>query len=269
METYRPSIMDEIRCKGMEMADSTDHLLQNMSANGPRVDCGPPPSSTGPMHTTDPNIDELVTLNVGGARFVTNRSTLDRVPNTRLSNLHKSDKNFNIVTQEWFFDRNPALFNFILDYYRSDELHLPHNFCGPSVKKELIYWHISESDISPCCWNRYREFEEEKKIFDRIDQAFESRNNEVMMTFTAGDISNPSFWQIWRRRIFLFLEEPMSSRPAQVSLTFPIVLILFTSIVFIPTYLEQDGVFQWNILSVYVIHTELSKIWLCAPHMVA
>ncbi len=117
-----------------------------------------------------PDLGELLTINVGGARFVTARSTLERIPGTRLSNLQRTDRNFNPASQEWFFDRNPALFNFLLDYYRSNELHFPHNFCGPSIRKELLYWKIDETEISTCCWNRYREFEQEKKIFERIEQ---------------------------------------------------------------------------------------------------
>ena len=164
-----------------------------------------------------PEIGELVTVNVGGARFVTTRTTLERIPGTRLSNLQRTDRNFNPATNEWFFDRNPALFNFLLDYYRSNELHFPHNFCGPSIRKELIYWKIDESEISTCCWNRYREFEQEKKIFERIEKAFDS--GSAYQNIMDEDIANATQWHLWKRRIYLFLEEPMSSRAAQVRLS--------------------------------------------------
>lgn len=162
-----------------------------------------------------PEISELVTINVGGARFVTSRSTLERIPGTRLSNLQRTDRNFNPTTNEWFFDRNPALFNFLLDYYRSKELHFPHNFCGPSIQKELIFWKIDESEISTCCWNRYREFEQEKKIFQHIEQAFESGTSQEV--FPGTEMGNASQWIMWKKRIYLFLEEPMSSQAAKVS----------------------------------------------------
>ena len=157
----------------MEMADSEDTLLPppnhhgdgGVNLNGPRIEIienkgshdnlnvcdydGPPPSFS-PMARKD----GLVRLDVGGKLFVTRRSTLERVPGTRLSTLSELDCNYNKETQEWFYDRNPELFNCILDFYRCDELHFPHNFCGPSIKKELLYWKIHEGDISPCCWNR-------------------------------------------------------------------------------------------------------------------
>ena len=203
------------------MTESAAHLLNTTTPNGPRLDCrecaadttdATPPYTPGRQGRFVAPIGELMTLNVGGARFVTTRHTLERVSGTRLSNLHRTDPNYNPTTGEWFFDRNPALFNYILDFYRTDELHFPHNYCGPSIKKELVYWTIDETDISSCCWNRYREFEEENRIFDQIEQAFESR---VHVSPAEGSI-NPSNWQIWRQRLYLFLEEPMSSRPAQV-----------------------------------------------------
>ena len=217
------------RCKAIDMSDSADHLLQTL--NGPRNGCrecaaesaggvegiATPPYTPGRQGRFVAPIGELMTLNVGGARFVTTRNTLERVTGTRLSNLHRTDPNYNPTTGEWFFDRNPALFNYILDFYRTDELHFPHNYCGPSIKKELIYWTIDETDISSCCWNRYREFEEENRIFDQIEQAFESRNINLARSSYNSDMPNPTTWQIWRQRLYLFLEEPMSSRAAKVS----------------------------------------------------
>ena len=81
--------------------------------------------------------DDVIKLNVGGSVFMTTRSTLDHIPNTRLYHLQESDHNYNPVTGEWFFDRNPIVFNYILDFYRTEELHFPHNLCGPSIRKEL------------------------------------------------------------------------------------------------------------------------------------
>lgn len=197
------------------MTDSTEQLLgKSYGANGPRATQDK--ESFG-LNLADmlPHQD-LVTLNVGGERFVTSRSTLTRFPDSRLSDISEGDLNFNPSTREWFFDRNPVLFNFILDYYRSDELHFPHTYCGPSIKKELLYWKIDESDISPCCWNRYREFEEEKKIFDRIDKAFESKT-ALANTMAEDSLDhNSTKLQKLRRKLYIFFEEPMSSRWAQV-----------------------------------------------------
>ena len=160
---------------------------------------------------------DLVTINVGGTRFETSWSTLSSIPNTRLSDITRKSKCYNAAKDEFFFDRNPLLFGHILDFYRTGELHFPHNCCGPSIKKELIFWRIDEADIAPCCWHRYREYEEKNKIFDRIERAFDSTPTQPCNTFTADQMVAPSTSAIWKRRIYLFLEDPMSSRGAKVS----------------------------------------------------
>ena len=228
------------------MADMRDALLgppgnnsycvtDGPTLNGPHVaDCGPPATMMAsdesvnkvPLHRTAST--EIVRINVGGTVFTTRRSTVERIPETRLANLRKTDPHFDQAAGEWFFDRNPSLFANVLDYLRTDELHFPHNFCGPSIKNELTYWNLDESCISPCCWNRYREFEEDKKIFQHIEEAFESRTlNECMIPDDA-DVSSLSRWHVWRRRIFVFLEEPMSSRPAQVGRMILVLIIVST-----------------------------------------
>ena len=161
----------------MEMADSRDTLLPSSKPNtilsSTPQHSHTPNSLNGPKRfeliennenlkricgmSVTPDTDEIshfVRLNVGGKLFVTTRSTLERIPDTRLSHLSDLDANYNSLENEWFFDRNPDLFNCILDFYRCDELHFPHNICGPSIKKELQYWKIQEGDISACCWNR-------------------------------------------------------------------------------------------------------------------
>ena len=63
---------------------------------------------------------------------------------------------------------------------------------------------------------RYREFEEEKKVYDNLDKAFESKTLNLVAQISQ-DNSDPSKFEQWRHKIFVFLEEPMSSKPAQVS----------------------------------------------------
>jgi hypothetical protein len=60
-----------------------------------------------------------VHFNVGGVRFETHLSTLKRLPNTRLSTLTTSDPNYDSVRNEYFYDRNPNLFSYILNFYRT------------------------------------------------------------------------------------------------------------------------------------------------------
>ncbi len=68
----------------------------------------------------------------------------------------------------------------------------------------------------------HREFEQEKKIFERIEKAFDSGSAyqsfpEEEQSPAGGGGAGASQWRVWKRRIYLFLEEPSSSLAAQVS----------------------------------------------------
>ncbi|XP_005109693.2 uncharacterized protein LOC101858364, partial [Aplysia californica] len=99
--------------------------------------------------------DMRVLLNVGGVRHETHVATLRNVPNSRLSRLADMHINSGRGKQEYFFDRHPSVFNSIIDFYRTGELHVPLEVCGAVVKRELDFWQIEELDIKACCWRHY------------------------------------------------------------------------------------------------------------------
>ena len=82
-------------------------------------------------------MDKRVVINVGGCRHETWLSTLERIPNTRLSllaHLQEADENYDINTGEYFFDRSSKAFSVILHYYRTEELHVDASLCGNVFK---------------------------------------------------------------------------------------------------------------------------------------
>lgn len=111
----------------------------------------------------------------------------------------------------YFFDRDPEIFRFVLDYYRTGELHLPTNICGPFVRKELIFWGIDESLIDPCCMPAYMRYDEEKRtkqtLFRDCFEDIDSMQN--LVKFSRG-------WKKWRYRLWLFMDHPTSSFAAKV-----------------------------------------------------
>lgn len=81
--------------------------------------------------------NERIILNIGGQIHETFVATLSRVPDTRLAKLaqeYENDPAFDPDTGTFFFNRNPLIFNFILAFYRTGELHVDHNICGNAIK---------------------------------------------------------------------------------------------------------------------------------------
>lgn len=65
--------------------------------------------------------EETIVLNVGGVRHETHVSTLQNIPDTRLSNLAEQHVFSDQPKDVYFFDRHPAVFNSIIDFYRTGE----------------------------------------------------------------------------------------------------------------------------------------------------
>ncbi|XP_074596543.1 potassium voltage-gated channel protein Shaw-like [Brevipalpus obovatus] len=94
------------------------------------------------------NQENRVILNVGGIRFETYRTTLRKIPATRLSRLTESLANYDPVLNEYFFDRHPGVFAQILNYYRTGKLHYPTNVCGPLFEEELEFWGLDANQAN-------------------------------------------------------------------------------------------------------------------------
>jgi hypothetical protein len=156
----------------------------------------------------DNDSEKKVVINVGGTRFVTYTSTLRNIENTRLYHLDEDTIHYDADLGEYFFDRNPSIFEFILEYHRTKELHIPTNYCGPLVKNELIYWCVDEQDIATCCKAPYMEFEEDINREKLLMNEF-----QVMVDPRLLKKAEVSF----KYQLYLYLEYPHSSSFAQVS----------------------------------------------------
>lgn len=67
--------------------------------------------------------DEKLIINISGRRFETWRNTLEKFPETLLGSNEK-DFFYDEETSEYFFDRDPDLFRYILTFYRTGKLHV-------------------------------------------------------------------------------------------------------------------------------------------------
>lgn len=74
----------------------------------------------------------------GGSRHETTVSTLEKLPNTRLGKLAKlreEDEAYDPEKKEYFFDRHSRCFEVVLQYYRSEELHIDSSLCGSVLQR--------------------------------------------------------------------------------------------------------------------------------------
>ncbi|CDI98309.1 potassium voltage gated channel subfamily D [Echinococcus multilocularis] len=105
------------------------------------------------------NLEKKTRINVSGTIFETWQSTLDRYPFTLLGSSER-EYFYNELTQEYFFDRDPQVFRYILNYYRTGQLHFPRSECVFIYEKELNFFGIRPNALELCC---YEDFVEKKR----------------------------------------------------------------------------------------------------------
>ena len=167
------------------------------------------------------NSEPRISINVGGKLFQSYASTLQRFPRSRLAILTRNDVSFDVQDDEYFFDRSSKMFDSILDCYRTGELHFPHCFCGPVVRRELEFWGLHETLIAPCCWKSFKFYEEEEKALEMLEKTFATETTKIASNPHNHQPNTLRYeWTRWRRQVLSFLEDPHSSRAAKVSYSF-------------------------------------------------
>ena len=102
-------------------------------------------------HDKSEKVDKLVTINVSGRRFCTWDSTLKKYPDTLLGS-DEIKLYFDDAKKEYFLDRDPHLFRYILNFYRLGKLHFSYEDCIDAFHDELRFFGIHIEEINECCW---------------------------------------------------------------------------------------------------------------------
>lgn len=102
-----------------------------------------------------------IVLNVSGQRFMTDKKYLQRHPHTLLGS-EMLGRFFDASKQEYFFDRDPYLFRYILNFYQCGKLHSSPDDCPVAFKDELDYFGIPICELEDCCWDTANTDDKEK-----------------------------------------------------------------------------------------------------------
>ncbi|OWF40279.1 potassium voltage-gated channel protein Shaw-like [Mizuhopecten yessoensis] len=183
-------------------------------------------SATSKGSSSDDVGSEIITLNIGGFKHQTKLETISQFPTTRLAKLADSAR----LTgkREYFFDRHPTLFGYILNFYRIGKLHVPISLCGPLLREELDFWEIDDKDIEMCCWVHYISFEDTLEMIDRFEQDDKRTQNSAR---NVGP--NDPCWYRHRPRVWRALQDPYSSKGATFYAVTSLLVVLLSISVFI------------------------------------
>ncbi|XP_053325660.1 potassium voltage-gated channel subfamily C member 1-like [Spea bombifrons] len=172
-----------------------------------------------------------VVINVGGVRFETYTSTLQTFPATKLANLAESmafgTGDYDSQRNEFFFDRNPVVFGYVLDYYRTKRLHCSDDVCKSVLIEELHFWEVDTTQLAHCCWLKVN-----NKMGDLEDLGMwdEMAHNDQQQLLVQTDRVDYSWRARWQPKIWGLFEMPFSSLTSMcvtaVSLIFTIAAIV-------------------------------------------
>ncbi|XP_023690494.1 potassium voltage-gated channel subfamily S member 3a [Paramormyrops kingsleyae] len=187
----------------------------------------------------------FVNLNVGGYKQQVDPSTLLRFPQTRLGRLlacHSEEAilelcdDYNVAEKEYYFDRNPRLFLYVLNFYHTGKMHLMEELCVLSFSQEIEYWGIKELHLDSCCSNRFheqKEYAEENDWERRSDEqqhSLDSSFEELSLVDKDLEKFEGSWCSEVRKSIWLRLENPGYSCSAKL-LAVASLCVVITSII--------------------------------------
>uniref|UniRef100_A0A3Q0RY89 Delayed-rectifier potassium channel regulatory subunit KCNS1 n=1 Tax=Amphilophus citrinellus TaxID=61819 RepID=A0A3Q0RY89_AMPCI len=190
----------------------------------------------------------LVHVNVGGLKRSLCSSTLRKFPDTRLGKLLACDSeeailqvcdDYDVQQKEFYFDRNPGLFPYVLHFYQTGKLHIMEELCVFSFSQEIEYWGINEFFLDSCCSYRYHD----RKLESSRHRSWDDESEASSIDTSVDEISDLNKKCLW-----LTLENPGYSIPSKLFSLLSIGVVL-TSIATmcinsIPEYQVGAGTFD-------------------------
>ncbi|XP_051931872.1 potassium voltage-gated channel subfamily S member 2 isoform X2 [Hippocampus zosterae] len=209
----------------------------------------------------------LVHVNVGGVRHSLRCGALNKFPDTRLGKLLecRSEEDilqvcddYDVRRKEFYFDRNPGLFPYVLHFYQTGKLHVMEELCVFSFSQEMEYWGIEEFFLDSCCSFRYHERKLGSRCRRRRRTSWDddsddggaggrAEHDDIRRLRTELQHFDEVRYGGARQRLWLTLENPGYSLPSKLFSVASVGVVLASLIVMcvksLPEYqtLDQDG----------------------------
>ena len=209
------------------------------------------------------NKHRTVVINVGGIDYRSKITNFSKYPASRLGKIFRAPKTEDILKlcdgyipgspPILFFDRNDQNFSSVLDMYRMNQLHICGQNCALVTQEDLAFWGIDEMVMEACCALKYyphivncqNEIEEERLELDQLRERQEEED--------FGD----SCFDKFRSKMWVFLEYPESSKPAQALAFTSLFMVCISTITFVigTNYEEPEIVNNLNTTLVEALNT--------------
>ncbi|XP_064626837.1 potassium voltage-gated channel subfamily C member 3-like isoform X2 [Lineus longissimus] len=167
-----------------------------------------------------------INLNIAGVHHQVPLSTLWRFPSTKLARLadyHQRKINNGCddeaLSTNYYFNRHPGVFQSIIDFYRTGELHYPSDICGVIAKREFKFWEVSDQTMEACCITNYVSASGNLDILSRfkrkhikLDKAPEPVDEDEVKTC--------------KMKVWTILDDPKQNWPAMIYATVSYLIVM-------------------------------------------
>ena len=140
---------------------------------------------------------ERIKINVSGRLFEISRSMLKKHPDSTLSKMVQSGSTSD---ESLFFERPASIFEAILTFYQTDQLHMPCSVCPLTFKNELEFWGISPYRLETCCRRTFVKFSVEQEKMLKFEKFTSPARSEKQGTGTWAEIK----YRVWTITDFPF-----------------------------------------------------------------
>ena len=133
-----------------------------------------------------------ITFNVSGRRFETWRSTLERYPDTLLGS-EMMQRFHNSETGEYILNRDPLIFKYILNFYRTGKLHCFWGYCHHEFLEELNFYGIPIELVNSCC----EDFLKREKTAPQLKSSSEMAQSAELYLEGSGGTMREKLWYLF------------------------------------------------------------------------
>ncbi|XP_067934325.1 potassium voltage-gated channel protein egl-36-like [Watersipora subatra] len=148
---------------------------------------------------------QLIHFNISGQKFIVSNQLIDKFPTSKFHFPSILAENWLEEEKIFYFDRDPALFNTVLNVFRYDVLSIPSGYDKGLIKKELDFWWVPSDNLN------IGRSQEEK----RLEAEFQWLENRI-----PPPPANSKRWIKLRYKAWCFLTDPLGPYTSWRKLSF-------------------------------------------------
>ncbi|KAK7129307.1 hypothetical protein R3I94_017500 [Phoxinus phoxinus] len=174
-----------------------------------------------------------VIINVGGLRYQLPWTTLEDFPLSRLGQLRLCSSfdeimrvcdDYDVVHNEFFFDRSPCAFRTILTFLRAGKLRSLREMCALSFQEELLYWGVPQESLEWCCRRRLLQRVEECDELERDEEDDDDEDD------SGSGLAGETRLEHCMGKLRDMVEKPHSGLPGKIFACLSVLFVTITAI---------------------------------------